>query len=85
MHAKNNSELGPETENMIFCLLQNTRNLQHTCMQSPILVVKLHAAPKNDSTFLQGEGLTLSAIIAAEKQALMLGSTENNNNGTGLG
>ena len=33
---------------------QNTRNLQHRCMRSPILVVTLYAALENGSTVLSG-------------------------------
>ena len=37
-------------KNMAFCLLQNTRNLQHIYTRSPILAVTLHAALENGST-----------------------------------
>ena len=40
--------------NMTFYLLQNTRNLQHMCMQFLILAVTLHAGLENGSTFPAG-------------------------------
>ena len=41
-------------ENMTFCFVQNTWNLQHICMRSPIVVVTLHAALENGSTIPAG-------------------------------
>ena len=41
-------------KNMTFYLLQNTRNIQHIYMRSPILAVTLHAALENDSTVPAG-------------------------------
>ena len=41
-------------KNMIFYLLQNTRNLLHIYMRSPILAVTLRAALENDSTVPAG-------------------------------
>ena len=41
-------------KNMIFYLLQNTRNLQDIYMRSPILAVTLHAALENVSTVPEG-------------------------------
>ena len=45
---------GPETEKYDFCLMQNTRNLQHICTRSPILIVTLHTVLENDSTVPAG-------------------------------
>ena len=41
-------------KNMTFYLLQNTWNLQHIYMQSPILTVTLHAELENGSTVPAG-------------------------------
>ena len=54
VQANYESEPGRKPKNMTFCLLQNTRNFQHICMRSPILVVTLHAALENDSTVHAG-------------------------------
>ena len=50
------SDQARKPKNMTFCLLQNTRNLQHICTRSPILVVTLHAALQNGSTVPAGRG-----------------------------
>ena len=54
MHAKLKAVQARKWENMAFCLLQNTRNLQHIYMRSPILAVTLHTALENDSTVPAG-------------------------------
>ena len=49
-------------KNMTFYLLQNTRNLQHVYMRSPILAVTLHAALENGNTVPAGCYLKLAEL-----------------------
>ena len=58
-------------KNMTFCLLQNTRNIQHMYMRSPILAVMLQAVLENGSTVPAGWWQHRSCRVIKQLKSLL--------------